>query len=102
MIYMSNINPRLLFIALSMTLLLGGCESLAPEAIKRTPVPANLKIDPINNQSLNQRPTQSEPIKARAHQPPEYFPAKNSLLGNSKLGKASPEVAAVQKRASTP
>lgn len=97
MIYMSNINPRLLFIALSMTLLLGGCESLAPEAIKRTPVPANLKIDPINNQSLNQRPTQSEPIKARAHQPPEYFPAKNSLLGNSKLGKASPEVAAVRK-----
>lgn len=99
MISMPNIHPRLVILSLSMTLLLGGCEALAPEAIKRTPVPANLKIDPINNQSMNQRPTQSEPIKARAHKPPEYFPAKNSLLGdgNNKLGKASPEVAAVRK-----
>lgn len=96
---MSNINSRLVFLSLSMTLLLGGCEALAPEAIKRTPVPANLKIDPVNRQALSERPTQSEPIKARVQKPPEYFPAKNSLLGNgnNKLGKASPEIAAVRK-----
>ncbi|HAZ42500.1 MAG TPA: type II secretion system protein GspD, partial [Methylococcaceae bacterium] len=99
MISMSNCNLRLVLLSLSITVLLGGCEALAPEAIKRTPVPANLKIDPINRQSLSQRPTQSEPIKAREQKPPEYFPAKNSLLGNgnNKLGKASPEIAAVRK-----
>ena len=99
MISMSNCNLRLVLLSLSLTVLLGGCEALAPEAIKRTPVPANLKIDPINRQSLSQRPTQSEPIKAREQKPPEYFPAKNSLLGNgnNKLGKASPEIAAVRK-----
>ena len=96
---MPNINPRLALLSLSMTLLLGGCEALAPESIKRTPVPSNLKIEPINREALSDRPIQSEPLKAREHKQPEYFPAKNSLLGNgnNKLGKASPEVVAVRK-----
>lgn len=92
-------NPRLALIALSITLLLGGCESLAPESIKRTPIPANLKVEPINRQGLADRPTSSEPLKARDAKPPEYYPAKNNLLGKGpgKLGKASPEVAAARK-----
>ncbi len=99
MISMPNINPRLVILSLSMTLLLGGCEALAPEAVKRTPIPSNLKIEPINREALSNRPIQSEPLKAKEHKQPEYFPAKNSLLGNgnNKLGKASPEVMAVRK-----
>ena len=96
---MSNINPRLLILSFFVTLFLGGCEALAPEAIKRTPVPANLRIDPVNSQSLNQRPTQSEPIKAREQKPPEFYPAKKNLLGHgdNKLGKASPEIVTARK-----
>ena len=96
---MHNIKLLLVFLSASFTTLLAGCEALAPEAIKRTPIPSNLTIEPINRDSMGGRPMQTEPLRARQHREPEFYPAKKSLLGNenSKLGKASPEVVATRK-----
>ena len=96
---MSISNPRSGLITLSLTLLLGGCESLAPESIKRTPIPANLRVESVNRQGLADRPTSSEPLKAREARPPEYYPAKDSLLGKgaSRVGKPSAEISAARK-----
>ncbi len=71
---------RLAVIPLSIALGLTGCESLAPEAVKRTPIPANLRVQPLNR-GLDARPIQSEPLGAKPVQPPEYYPATGNLLG---------------------
>ncbi len=78
--FVPMMQRRLTVIALSIALGLGGCESLAPEAVKRTPIPANLRVQPLNK-GLDARPVQSEPLGAKPARPPEYYPASGNLLG---------------------
>jgi len=67
-------------LSLSLALGIAGCESLGPEAVKRTPIPPNLRIEPIHK-GLDSRPIQSEPLGAKPPQPPEFYPASGNLLG---------------------
>ena len=85
---------------LTVLALLAGCEALAPEAIKRTPVPPNLKIEPINRAPLENRPLHSETLKTKPQPKPEFYPARNSLLGKgaAKMGKAPTEVVEARKQ----
>ena len=68
-------------LSLSLALAIAGCESLGPEAVKRTPIPPNLRIEPIHKE-LDSRPIQSEPLGAKPAQPPEFYPATGNLLGH--------------------
>lgn len=77
---MQALNRGYAAIPLSIALALLGCESLGPEAVKRTPVPANLRIQPLSK-GLDSRPVQSEPLGAKPVQPPEFYPASGNLLG---------------------
>ena len=72
---------RFAVLPLSIALLFSGCESLAPEAIKRPPIPANLRIESLHNRQLDSRPVQSEPLGSKPVQPPEFYPATGNLLG---------------------
>ena len=74
-------TQRFAVLPLSIALLFSGCESLAPEAIKRPPIPANLRIESLHNRQLNSRPVQSEPLGSKPVQPPEFYPATGNLLG---------------------
>ena len=84
---------RLALIPLSLIVALNGCESLGPEAAKRTPIPPNLRIEPVHR-ALDSRPIQSEPLGPKPAQPPEYYPASGNLLGRggATMG-AAPEAA---------
>lgn len=73
-------SRRQAMLALSIGLALNGCESLGPEAVKRTPIPPNLRVEPVQK-PLDSRPVQSEPLGAKPAQPPEYYPASGNLLG---------------------
>jgi general secretion pathway protein D len=74
-------TQRFAALPLSIALILSGCESLAPEAIKRPPIPANLRIESLHNKPLDARPIQSEPLGSKPIQPPEFYPASGNLLG---------------------
>jgi len=76
-----RMTKRFAVLPLSMALILSGCESLAPEAIKRPPIPANLRIESLHNKALDSRPIQSEPLGSKPVQPPEFYPASGNLLG---------------------
>lgn len=78
--FMHMTKRRFAVIPLAIALSLGGCESLAPEAVKRTPIPPNLRVQPLNR-GLDARPIQSEPLGAKPVQPPEFYPATGNLLG---------------------
>lgn len=87
-------------VTLAFAAFVAGCEALAPESIKRTPVPPNLKIEPINRAPLENRPLHSETIKTKPPAKPEFYPARSSLLGKNaaKMGKAPTEVLEARKQ----
>lgn len=89
---MQTIKNRFILTPIVAALLLAGCESMGPEAIKRTPIPPNLKIEQIHRKDLDSRPIHSEPLGAKPKLPPEYYPANGNLLGKSgtTIGAAPP------------
>ena len=72
---------RIILLPLAVNLLFSGCESLAPEAIRRTPVPKNLRIEPVKKSEFTKPPTSTAILGDKPPQPPEYYPARGSLLG---------------------
>ena len=78
----SPMKQRYLAIPAAIFLALTGCEALGPAAVKKTQLPANLRIEPINKPS-DSRPIESEPLAAAPHRPAEYYPAKGNLLGHA-------------------
>ena len=78
---MQTIKTPVALIPLVTALLLAGCEALGPEAIKRTPIPPNLRIEQVQRKDLDSRPIHSEPLGTKPKLPPEYYPANGNLLG---------------------
>lgn len=89
-------KQRYLAIPAAIFLALTGCEALGPAAVKKTQLPANLRIEPINKPS-DSRPIESEPLTAAPHRAAEYYPAKGNLLGHAGATIASAPAAVAKK-----
>ena len=93
---MQTIKTPVALIPLVTALLLAGCEALGPEAIKRTPIPPNLRIEQVQRKDLDSRPIHSEPLGTKPKLPPEYYPANGNLLGKGGTTIAAAPPAAAQ------